>query len=147
MLSKIKKNKYINLLTKDKFGYPIFKLIKKRGWAKAIGFLRLVKYLDYISLLSSKIKEYFNSMYCTYFCLNNFIFKITKVKGDDKCPSRICGIIEKYRDRCYVREYDYQFDTLEKIFLNYTKDEDDNKIDIITNSSTQEIRNKFNISL
>ena len=147
LLSKIKKNKYINLMTKDKFGYPIFKLIKKRGWAKAIGFLRLVKYLDYISLLSSKIKEYFNSMYCTYFCLNNFIFKITKVKGDDKCPSRICGIIEKYRDRCYVREYDYQFDTLEKIFLNYTKDEDDNKIDIITNSSTQEIRNKFNISL
>jgi ABC-type multidrug transport system ATPase subunit len=30
LLSKIKKNKYINLMTKDKFGYPIFKLIKKR---------------------------------------------------------------------------------------------------------------------
>ena len=132
-------------MTSDKFGNPVFKVIKKRGYSKSIGFLRLVKYLDYISILSTKIKEYFSSMYCTYFSLNNFIFKITKVKGSDKCPSRICGIIEKYKEECNIYEYNYEFISLEKIFLNYTND-DNGKIDV-ADSSNKEIKNKFNISL
>ena len=146
LLSKIRRKKYVNLMTSDKFGNPVFKVIKKRGYSKSIGFLRLVKYLDYISILSTKIKEYFSSMYCTYFSLNNFIFKITKVKGSDKCPSRICGIIEKYKEECNIYEYNYEFISLEKIFLNYTNDDDNGKIDV-ADSSNKEIRNKFNISL
>ena len=145
LLSRINKGKYANLMTKDKFGKQIFKVIKKKGYSKSLGILRLVKYLDNITLLSSKIKEYFNAMYCIDFSLNNFIFKVTKVKGSDKCPSRICGILEKYREQCNISEYTYEFNTLGKIFLNYTKDEED-KIDL-TDSSNKEKLNKFNISL
>ena len=145
LLSRINRGKYANLMTKDKFGKQIFKVIKKKGYSKSLGILRLVKYLDNITLLSSKIKEYFNAMYCIDFSLNNFIFKVTKVKGSDKCPSRICGILEKYREQCNISEYTYEFNTLGKIFLNYTKDEED-KIDL-TDSSNKEKLNKFNISL
>jgi hypothetical protein len=145
LLSRINRGKYANLMTKDKFGRPIFKGIEKRGYSKSIGILRLVKYLDNISLLSTKIKEYFNSMYCIDFSLNNFIFKVTKVKGSDKCPSRICGILEKIRDQCNLSEYTYEFNTLGKIFLNYTKEEED-KIDI-ADSSNKENMYKFNITL
>ena len=143
-LYSIKKSEYAKFITKDKFGKDIFKGIKKRGWAKKIGILKLIKYLDLIFLLSSKIKKYFRSIICINYSLNNFVFKIIKDKDEDKCNSRLFGIIEECKEECKIIEYTYEFANLEKIFMKYTTDETKES----RNSYNDKIKqSKFNISI
>ena len=143
-LYSIKKSEYAKFITKDKFGKDIFKGIKKRGWAKKIGILKLIKYLDLIFLLSSKIKKYFRSIICINYSLNNFVFKIIKDKDEDKCNSRLFGIIEECKEECKIIEYTYEFANLEKIFMKYTTNETKES----RNSYNDKIKqSKFNISI
>ena len=114
----INRKDYKDFFTANKFGKDIYKGIKKRGYAKKLSILKYVKYLDYTLLLTNKIKEYFDSVNCVNFLCNNYIFKIKKNPNDDKCDSRLYGIIEECKDECHIEEYNYNLTTLESIFLD-----------------------------
>ena len=126
LLSKINRENYQNYLTKEKFGRDIYKAISKKGSAKYLGILRIIKYLDYLFTLCSKIKDYFSSVNCIHYCLNNYIFKIYLDDDKEKCPSRIFGIIEGCKKDCKISEYVYEITNLEDIFLKYTRKDDEN---------------------
>ena len=117
-LLEINRKDYKDFFTANKFGKDIFQGIKKRGYAKKLSILKYIKYLDYTLLLSKKIKEYFMSVTCVNFLCNNYNFKIKKNPNDDKCDSRLYGIIEECKDECHIEEYNYNLTTLESIFLD-----------------------------
>ena len=125
LLLKVNRENYQNYMTKEKFGRDIYKAISKKGSAKYLGILRIIKYLDYLFTLCSKIKEYFSSVNCIHYCLNNYIFKIYLDDDNEKCPSRIFGIIEGCKKDCKISEYVYEITDLEDIFLKYTKKDDE----------------------
>ena len=116
-LSKIKREKYIDLFDSDKFGKDIYKGMKKKGWVKKFSILRAIKYLDYVFLLSSKLKNYFESVICVNYILQNFDFRIKKGQNEDRCDSRIFGIVEGCKKECHIEEYTYKISSLENIFL------------------------------
>jgi len=113
----INRKDYIDFFTAKKFGKDIFQGFKKRGYAKKLSILKYVKYLDYTLLLSKKIKSYFMQVNCVNFLCNNYNFKIRKNPNDDKCDSRLYGIIEECKEECHIEEYNYNLTTLESIFL------------------------------
>ena len=68
--------------------------------------------------LVKKIKEYYNSVECTKFKINNFILNIdTKDKNDNY----LLGIMEKYKEIYFIEEYSYNLTTLEYIFIKQNK--------------------------
>ena len=125
LLDEIEREKYKDYLKKDQFGKEIYKLMKKRKSIKKDYILKMVKYLDYIFKISSKLKKYFKNIYCIHFSLNNFIFKITKEKNSDKCDSRIFGIIEGCKESCHIIDYNYILTSLETIFLKTINNKND----------------------
>ena len=138
LLSINKKNKYNEYLKRDHFGRDILKVLKLKKSINKYTILRWVKYMDYLMELVKKIKDYFNYIHCKRFKLNSFILEIKNIGNKDKNDNYIVGIIEKYKDLCHIEEYSYELTTLENVFIEYCKQEEEESEDIIENRKNKQ---------
>ena len=138
LLSINKKNKYNEYLKRDHFGRDILKVLKLKKSINKYTILRWVKYMDYLMELVKKIKDYFNYIHCKRFKLNSFILEIKNIGNKDKNDNYIVGIIEKYKDLCHIEEYSYELTTLENVFIEYCKQEEEESEHIIENRKNKQ---------
>ena len=116
-LKKINKKDYCPYIDINHFRKDIVKIIRQKSINK-FTILRWVEYLNNLFKLVKKIKEYYNSVECTKFKINNFILNIdTKDKNDNY----LLGIMEKYKEIYFIEEYSYNLTTLEYIFIEQNK--------------------------
>ena len=123
-LNSINKNHYIKFLEKKHFGKDILKVISSKKKINKFSILRWVEYLNFLLDLVNKIKNYFASVHCVQFKLNNFILLIKNNQENKRNDNHLFGIIEQYREILFIEEYTYSLTTLESIFIecNETKE-------------------------
>ena len=118
--------KYNQYLEKNNiFGKEIIDLINKKKSLKIYTILIWKEYLNYISNLENKIKNFFNNCDITYikYKLNNIILKIDNKDKQNKCDSFLFGIMEGFKEELNIEEYSYTLSTLESVFLDICNDE------------------------
>ena len=129
---------YSFYLQPDHFGKDILKVLKLKKKINKFTILRWMEYLNLLMGLVDQIKNYFNSVTCIKYKLNNFILKIRNNKVEDKNAqvsqrevndNRIFGIIEENKEKFCIEEYSYSLTTLETIFQECYEKEDDNRND------------------
>ena len=122
-----KKGDYCNYLKNNHFGRDILKVISKKKQINKFTILRWIKYMDYLNGLAKEIKKYFDSIKCIKFKLNNYILKIENFNNKDKNDNYLFGIIEQFKDKYNIVEYSYALTTLESIFIECNKIQDENE--------------------
>ena len=102
--------------------------------------------MDCLLGLVEKIKEYYSTVYCTKFKLNNFILKIENKAGKNqkkKTDNYIFAIVEGCKDRFCIEEYTYTLTSLENVFQEVNDNKNDSKT---TDSSNQTLSNQEQLS-
>ena len=126
----IKKGNYYEYVKPNSLGKDLLYVLKNKKSTNKFTILRWVEYMDYLSGLVSKIKNYFGNVICQKYKLNNCILKISNSAYENKkglkCESHLFGIIEGNKKELSIDEYNYNLTTLENIFIKCSGDSNKN---------------------
>ena len=124
ILKQINKINYMEEIQEGRLGEKLLKYMDKSNEISINSLLSWIFYVKNAIKFMNYGKDYFEKIIIEESMDNTFLFKMKKKEENNKSIGYLFGLLESYKEECYITEYSLQQTSLEQIFNKFAEIQD-----------------------